>query len=401
MNKKMFCSLIFFLFILTIFTAQSLTTNIFQPIESKKYLGLHTQENWIKQQKLLSSHGAVLDNYNVALSNKGTPAFIEKTGDDTGWISRSGNVFAGLFENLPPYIPNNPIPKNGSVNQPRVLFLFWLGGDPDPEDYVTYDVYFGTSSPPPKVVSNQSFNNYIPGVLEYSTTYYWKIVSWDNNGSWAVGPIWHFTTILDTTPPFTTHIFNGLMGNNDWYISRVIITLNALDNQSGVNHTYYKFDDDFEWIEYTQPFYAKVDGLYVLYYYSVDMLGNEEEVNNATLRIDKTAPNITLTVMPENDMKNKWLLNATVADLISGVAKVDFCVDDVLIGNVSTPGPYVWHYEGHGKKARAIVYDKAGNPAMSAQVDDCGPNIDNQPMLLPHVMQNDQLFFQQQIMQQQ
>jgi len=61
-------------------------------------------------------------------------------------------------------------------------------------DTITYDVYFGTTSPPPKVASNQSETTYDPGTLEYNTTYYWQIVAWNELGESAEGPIWSFTT---------------------------------------------------------------------------------------------------------------------------------------------------------------------------------------------------------------
>ena len=79
-----------------------------------------------------------------------------------------------------------------------VLFTFLpdicLSCDVSSSD-ITYDVYFGTSIPPPKVVSNQSSTEYDPpGLLEYNTTYYWQIVAWDDHGNSAAGPVWHFTT---------------------------------------------------------------------------------------------------------------------------------------------------------------------------------------------------------------
>jgi PKD repeat protein len=71
--------------------------------------------------------------------------------------------------------------------------LSWTGGDPD-GDSVTYDVYFGTSSSPPKVSSNQLATTYNPGTLAYSTTYYWKIIAWDNHSANTTSSTWHFTT---------------------------------------------------------------------------------------------------------------------------------------------------------------------------------------------------------------
>jgi hypothetical protein len=105
------------------------------------------------------------------------------------------------FENNIPYEPNNPYPTNGSTNIPINTTLNWTGGDPD-GDPVTYDVYFGTTSPPPQVVSNQTATNYNPGTLLYETQYYWKIIAWDNQSANTEGPIWNFTTEQLNQPPY-------------------------------------------------------------------------------------------------------------------------------------------------------------------------------------------------------
>jgi len=97
--------------------------------------------------------------------------------------------------NTPPNVPSGPNPANGATNIDIHKTLSWTGGDPDPtHDDVTYDVYFGTATTPPKVSSNQTTTTYNPGTLAYVTTYYWQVVAWDNHGASATGPIWHFTT---------------------------------------------------------------------------------------------------------------------------------------------------------------------------------------------------------------
>ena len=102
----------------------------------------------------------------------------------------------GLKVNNPPNPPSNPSPTNGATKVAINKKLSWTGGDPD-GDPVTYDVYFGTTSQPPKVMSNQSALTYNPGALAYDTTYYWNIVAWDNHSSNASGTTfdpWNFTT---------------------------------------------------------------------------------------------------------------------------------------------------------------------------------------------------------------
>ncbi len=109
--------------------------------------------------------------------------------------------------NQPPFIIPE-YPWNGSTVIPIDIELIWSGGDPD-GDLVTYDVYIGTSSPPPKIVSNQSDTSYDPGLLEYCTTYYWQIVAWDEHGAYTEGPIWSFTTNCKPDAPDIDGPSNG------------------------------------------------------------------------------------------------------------------------------------------------------------------------------------------------
>ena len=64
--------------------------------------------------------------------------------------------------NNPPNMPKNETPKNTTTNIPITTNLAWVGGDPDVGDVVKYDVYFGTTSTPLKVSSNQSTSTYNP-----------------------------------------------------------------------------------------------------------------------------------------------------------------------------------------------------------------------------------------------
>ena len=106
------------------------------------------------------------------------------------------NESTAQVTNLPPYQPGFPTPANGATNVSVAVDLSWTGGDPNPGDTVTYDVYFGTSSTPPKVISNQSTTTYNPGTMNYNTTYCWKIVAWDNHGASTAGALWQFATNL-------------------------------------------------------------------------------------------------------------------------------------------------------------------------------------------------------------
>ena len=103
-------------------------------------------------------------------------------------------TFTVTVDNAPPNTPSTPSPVNGASGVSVTVDLGWAGGDPDVGDAVLYDVYFGTSGSPLIVSQNQSDLRYDLGTLGYSTTYYWKIVPWDNHNISTIGPVWHFTT---------------------------------------------------------------------------------------------------------------------------------------------------------------------------------------------------------------
>jgi hypothetical protein len=164
---------------------------------------------------------------------------------------------------------------------------------------------------------------------------------------------------IDKTPPSTTHSFSGTIGNNGWYISDVIVTFIALDNQSGVNHTYYRIDNG-SWIEYTAPGPIAYDGIHTLEYYSVDVAGNEEPVKGPfSLKIDKIPPAITLTKQQIDLFNVKF--TAEVSDATSGIDRVEFTLDGTLQSN-DTQSPYEWTWTGIGNhQVTATAYDLAGN----------------------------------------
>ncbi len=145
------------------------------------------------------AEGVVNGRYNITVNS--LEYFTEYTWyvnvtDSSGsnsWTNESFTFTTISQQNNPPYKPSNPNPEDGTIDVPIDASLSWTGGDPDAGDTVTYDVYFETTSQPEQVVNNQSEPTYDPE-LEYSETYHWKIVSWDDSGESTEGDIWEFTT---------------------------------------------------------------------------------------------------------------------------------------------------------------------------------------------------------------
>jgi uncharacterized repeat protein (TIGR01451 family) len=87
-----------------------------------------------------------------------------------------------------PSSPGLISPANGATELPLNTTLNWGFSTGTP----SYNVYFGTSSPPP-FVTNVSGTSYRPAGLKPGTTYYWEIVATNAIGT-NPSAIWSFTT---------------------------------------------------------------------------------------------------------------------------------------------------------------------------------------------------------------
>jgi hypothetical protein len=142
----------------------------------------------------VSSQDGAAVYYTPYTSYTGSDSFTYNISDSHGGNAKATVVINVNPGDTAPYIPNNPTPNNGNITARIATDVTWNGGDPDSDDTIWYDVYFGTSISPPKVSSNQSTLSYSPGTLLYNTSFYWKIVSWDDHGTSTSGPLWQFTT---------------------------------------------------------------------------------------------------------------------------------------------------------------------------------------------------------------
>jgi hypothetical protein len=148
--------------------------------------------------------------YDLGTLSYGTTYYWKIVATDNHGASTEGPIWDFTTQsappppNNPPNTPSNPAPSNHATGVSIYSDSSWSGGDPDAGDTVTYDVYFGTTSPPPLVSNRQLADRYDPGTLSYNTKYYWKIVAIDNHGSSSEGPVWDFTT--ESAPQVTAAI---------------------------------------------------------------------------------------------------------------------------------------------------------------------------------------------------
>jgi len=136
---------------------------------------------------------------------------------------------------------------------------------------------------------------------------------------------------VDAQGPVTTFEFSGRLGSAGWYVSSGFVYLNASDEMSSVEATYYSLDGG-EFQKYTGSFSLSSEGMHTLQFYSTDVFGNLEPVRTASLKLDLTAP-FTIATFDGIQMRNGWfrgpvLVSFDSFDSLSGVSLTWYRVDD-------------------------------------------------------------------------
>ena len=158
--------------------------------------------------------------------------------------------------NQAPDLPDSSIPGNGSIDQSIEVSLSWSCNDPE-NDPLTYDIYFGTDPNPPLVEKSLPDTAFFPGILDYDSTYYWKIVAQDDHGNLTEGEIWSFTTGWICDYPLVdsrdSKIYNTLLINDQCWMaenlnigSRIDVTIDQTNNGILEKYCYSDTEDSCE-----------------------------------------------------------------------------------------------------------------------------------------------------------
>ncbi len=311
------------------------------------------------------------------LSDATTYTYYVKAYDNAGRSKDSAKTSVTI-DLYPPTIPDiYPLPQYTTKLN---IYVDWNESYDEVSGVAYYTLYKNNESHISTGL-NTYFNDTL--VLE-GMTYYYQVTATDN--------VYHesnksdiATTTIDTIPPTTNHSVVGVTGDNGWYKEQEIyITLTASDATSGVSKTYYKINSA-NYTPYTGTFNLS-DGIYTIYYYSVDNAGNKEAEKYFVVKVDTYPP----TTMDDSD--DIWHnTNVTIelisGDSLSGVAYTYYCTDQInnctpsIIGNHALISKEGYNYLRYYSK------DYAGNKeeikSALVKIDKTPPSLTIDPVTTP------------------
>lgn len=172
--------------------------------------------------------------------------------------------------------------------------------------------------------------------------------------------------LVDYDAPVTEAELDGSVGENQWFTSAVLVTLDAVDpadegvTPSGVRETLYRLDEG-PWMQYAGEFAIGAEGEHLLEFYSVDRAGNAETPQQLVVKVDLTPPEASVELDGLTGDDDWWISPVTAvlggSDSVSGFARAEFSFDGTTWSLASEP----LHLGDGVHDLYARAYDWAGN----------------------------------------
>lgn len=108
-----------------------------------------------------------------------------------------------------------------------------------------------------------------------------------------------------TAPVTSTTLTSKKPKLGDWYTSNIVVSFNAIDEQSKVKQIDYRLNNG-EWKQYFNYLELGNEGSNTLEYRSIDNAGNIEETKSINFKLDKTAPKTNVTLKSSKPKRGDW-----------------------------------------------------------------------------------------------
>ena len=219
-------------------------------------------------------------------------------------------------------------PNGGETWKAGSYYSFtWTYGS-NPGTYVNIDLYKGGVfyMGLAQAVCDGEFSMTLPNSLAGGSDYKVRIGSTSTSAyDFSNG---YFTIAADDFPP-TTEIVLSEPNSLGWARGNVLVALYASDDSGIVAKTMYKINSG-RWIQYTDRFWLTREGVYTIYYYSVDGAGNVETTKSQSVGLDFKAPITACTLVGQKSGKiyvSPVTVYLDATDSLSGVNSLIYRID--------------------------------------------------------------------------
>lgn len=128
----------------------------------------------------------------------------------------------------------------------------------------------------------------------------------------------------DTTAPMSSSTLNGTAGSGGWYLSDVVFSISSSDSCSGVAST--RIVNGGSESNYAAPVVLSAEGVNAISWYASDRAGNRESLHTQNVRIDKSAPVVSIST-PANggtyQFGSQVLASFSCQDSVSGISSCE------------------------------------------------------------------------------
>ncbi len=177
----------------------------------------------------------------------------------------------------------------------------------------------------------------------------------------------------DVTPPDSEfRIIEGVLGNDDWYISPVKALITPRDDGSGPAGVRYRLNDgEWRFVEHNAIIEVGSTGHFDLAYQAVDVAGNRQPVQHAYFKIDVDAPGARFSSISRYQRQTNFLVSWQGNDQSQGSGLHGFDLQSrdgrngawVTWGSTNAPDTSRRYYGNYGHRYffRIRARDNAGN----------------------------------------
>ncbi len=279
-------------------------------------------------------------------------------------VSTGAVAASRIASSVAPYV-NIDYPNGGEhIQLGSECIVRWTASDPDSADLrytVAYSSDGGEMWVP--IASNVTDSNCVWNTsgIDPGGNYLVKVMALDgfNMGEDVSNST---VAVVDSVPPTTIVNLSGTAGTDQWYVSSVGVNFSARDNHI-VNRTECRINEG-PWAVWTGPFSITVEGVHRVYYRSVDESGNCEQEQSVDLKIDWTAPSVSISSpgsdseVGTEDVDVSWI----GLDAVSGVQTYYVRADNGDWISAGTDSRHTFIGMGNGEHTVEIrAVDCAGN----------------------------------------